>query len=127
MSGEDGYSSSSSSGSSSVAVGSITMAEQDDSSDSSRSQWIVELEDFCSSEDLSLNELQRMTRDISPGDLAHSFALHRVCMNEKVTLEVVEYLLHLNPLPINSCEETEDGEQPYPLHLACYNKDCPMR
>jgi len=115
MSGEDGYSSSS-------------------SSDSSRSQWIDEFEDFCSSEDLSLDGLQRMTKDISLDDLRNSSFLHRVCMNEKVTLEIVECLLHLYPQTIHRCLDIsyeykyipdEDSVEGYPLHLACYNKDCP--
>jgi len=106
------------------------MSEQEDDSGSSLGSTIEgileQLEDFCASDDLSIEELRRMTEGISPDVLAYTFALHHVCVNEKVTLEIVQYLLDLNPLPINSCDETEEGEAaPYPLHLACYNENCP--
>jgi len=67
------------------------------SSGSSRNEWLDEFEEFCSSDDLSLDELKRLTKDISLDDLRDSSFLHRVCMNEKVTLEIVKYLLHLYP------------------------------
>ena len=59
-------------------------------------------------------------------------------MNKNVTLEIVEYLLELYPKAINCCtnilynddEESDhyfigDVNSAYPLHVACYNEQCP--
>ena len=120
MSGEDGYSSSgNNSGSSSSSI--------------SDGPWVEEFEDLCSSEDLYLDELKRFIEGISLDDfdLSHSSFLHRACMNENVTLEIVMYLLRLYPGTINTSFDLSDDEyasisaSSYPLHLACFNKDCP--
>lgn len=50
----------------------------DNGSSSSRNEWIDEFEVFCSSDDLSIDELQRMTKDISLDNLRNSSFLHRV-------------------------------------------------
>ena len=65
---------------------------------------IDELEDLCSSEYLSLVELQKVSKDdiLNDIDLRHSSFLHRACMNENVTLEIVMYLLRLYPGTINT-------------------------
>ena len=60
-------------------------------------------EGFCSSDDLSIDELKRMTEGISRDVLSNSSFLHRVCSNKNVTLEMVEYLLELYPQAINTC------------------------
>ena len=91
MSGEDGYSSSgNNSGSSSSSI--------------SDGPWVEEFEDSCSSENLYLDELKSFIEGISLDDfdLSHSSFLHRACMNEKVTLEIVMYLLRLYPGTINT-------------------------
>ena len=108
------------------------------SSSSSGHPWIKQFEKFCSSDDLSLDGiLQRITDGRSNGvslaiSLCDSSLLHRVCMNENVTLEIVEYLVDLYPrtihrCAIHSCLDIPDEyiESAYPLHLACYNKECP--
>ena len=99
--------------------------------------WIQQFERLCSSEDLSLDKLQRMTEGISLDNLHNSSFLHRVCMNKNVTLEIVKYLLELYPQAINCCTDIlyndEEGDHyfigdvnsAYPLHVACYNDQCP--
>jgi len=99
------------------------------SSGSSRNEWLDEFEDFCSSDDvLSLDELKRLTKEISLDDLRESSFLHQVCMNEKVTLEIVNYLLHLYPRTIHRCMDIFEGNNAnvaYPLTFACLNEECP--
>jgi len=87
--------------------------------------WIEHFEDFCSSDDLSIDELQRMTEGISLDNLRLSSFLHKVCMNENVTLEIVEYLSDLYPPAIHSCLAIHDVVAAFPLHMACLNEDCP--
>ena len=67
--------------------------------------WVEHFEELCSSEDLTIEELRRMTfgEGISLNDLHNSSCLHRVCMNKLVTLEMVEYLVDLYPQSINQC------------------------
>ena len=138
--------------------------EEDDNNDASY-KWINEFEDFCSSDDLSLNEIRKMINNASKDDLDNSLMclqdaeykqhkhpiqplklqslhksnfLHRVCMNENVTLEIVTYLLDVHPSAAHRCLDilnlriNEGGniyilcfESVYPMHLACYNKECP--
>ena len=92
---------------------------------------IKRFEDYCSSYTLSIDELRRMSKDISLDDLHNSSFLHRVCINKNVTLEIIEYLLDLYPPAIHSCLDISfeynyyPVELAYPLHLACYNKECP--
>ena len=135
-------------------------------------KWIDEFEDFCSSDDLSLDGLRKMVNDASRDDLENSLMclqdteykhkrpirplklqslhksnfLHRVCMNENVTLEMMAYLLDVNLLDTNpfaahtggKCLDIPDLkliymnkryntyiESAYPIHLVCYNKECP--
>jgi len=95
---------------------------------SSRNTWIKELEDFCASDDLSIDELRKILS--LPYDLEGSSCIHRVCMNKNVTLEIVECLLDLYPQALYSNMNMKIDEQTvttsaYPLHLACCNKDCP--
>ena len=88
---------------------------------------IKRFEDFCSSDDLSINELRRRIESISSNDLTYSTFLHRACMNKNVTLEIVEYLIDLYPSAVHSTFRIPDNEieSAYPLHLACWNEDCP--
>ena len=101
----------------------------DDDVSGARRQLINNFEAFCSSDDLSIDELRRRTEGTSSTDLGYSSFLHRACMNKNVTLEIVEYILEFNPSAINFRMEFNDNEgssiSAYPLHLACYNKDCP--
>jgi len=69
----------------------------DDDVASASQQWISRFEAHCSSDDLSIGEIMHMTEVISYDNLLNSSFLHRICMNEKVTLEIVEYLLELYP------------------------------
>jgi len=90
--------------------------------------WIKHFEDFCASDDLSIDKLRRMTEGITLDVLHNSSFLHRVCLNKNVTLEIVEYLLHLYPQALNdemSMEIDHGVIVLYPLHLACYNEKCP--
>jgi len=92
--------------------------------------WTKHFEVFCSSEDLSLDELQRMTEGVTLDNLRGSSFLHRVCMNKNVTLGMVEYLLDLFPQALHynmrmEINYEDDGIAcSYPLHLACYNDQC---
>jgi len=120
-------------------------------------KWINKFEDFCSSDDLSLDELRKMINDASKDDLDNALIvlqdteykrrqqpiqplklqslhksnfLHRVCMNENVTVEIMAYLLDVHPPAAHRCLNIPDlrytsVESAYPLHLACYNKECP--
>ena len=105
--------------------------EKDDSSNNgSDYPWIDHFEDFCASDELSISEMRRMTDGISFKSLSsldNSSFLHRVCFNENVTLEIVEYILDLYPPAINFNKDIPDHEvkSAYPLHLACFNEECP--
>ena len=104
--------------------------------------FISRLEELCSSDDLSIDELRRMTEDLtfassnhngisvdSSGDRQYhkSTFLHRLCLNKNVTYEIVELLLTLFPTAFgfNMAVPSEYVISAYPLHLACYNEDCP--
>jgi len=90
---------------------------------------IDELEDLCSSEYLSLVELQKVSKDdiLNDIDICHSSFLHRACMNENVTLEIVDFLLELYAGTIHRIMDIfyEHVVSAFPLHLACYNEKCP--
>jgi len=89
--------------------------------------WIQQFEHLCSSEDLSLDKLQRMTEGVSLDDLHNSSFLHRLCFNNNITLEMVKYLLDLYPEAINSSISLPEAEifSAFPLHMACRNYECP--
>jgi len=64
--------------------------EKDDSSNNgSDYPWIDHFEDFCSSDELSISEMRRMTDGISLSSLYNSSFLHRVCFNENVTWKLL--------------------------------------
>ena len=104
----------------------------EESSISSRNRWIRDFEEYCASDDLTIDGLHRRITLICDRALADSFFLHKVCLNKNVTLEMIEYLLKGYPQAIDICTGrclgiTFDSyvELAYPLHLACFNKDCP--
>lgn len=60
--------------------------------------------------------------------IQNSSFLHRACLDKRVTLEVIEYLVDVFPeaaeiLTDEFCPKKETNA--YPLHLACYNENCP--
>eukprot|EP00956_Cyclotella_meneghiniana_P032135 scaffold86992_cov70-Cyclotella_meneghiniana.AAC.1 len=80
---------------------------------------IENLERYCSSEDLSFDGIKCALGYFVPRDRLHeSNFLHRVCMNPKVTLEIVEYLVELFPDMVGvKCDMG--------LRAACVNEHCP--
>ena len=99
-----------------------------------------ELDNFCLTDDiLSLTALREKISQLSilPGDVTqetynkHPF-LHSICINENVTLEIVEYILHSFPgvasWQTDSFDDSNINDNKtasYALHCACYNKHCP--
>ena len=99
---------------------------------SSRNRWIRDFEEYCSSDDLTIDGLHKRITLICDRALADSFFLHKVCLNKNVTLEMIEYLLKGYSQAIDICTGrclgiTFDSyvELAYPLHLACFNEKCP--
>ena len=98
-------------------------------------EWIAKFEELCSSDDLSIDKLRTMIKEapqvFNPDGelrvLENSSFLHRVCLNKNITLEIVKYLVDLYEPALH--DEIQLPEEyivsAYPLHLACYNKDCP--
>eukprot|EP00956_Cyclotella_meneghiniana_P009567 scaffold13204_cov66-Cyclotella_meneghiniana.AAC.6 len=91
---------------------------------------IQSLEKYCSSESLSLIGIKCAMEYFVPHDfLDDSDFLHRVCLNPKVTLDIVEYLVGLCPeASYNECEINNAqfyATESYPLHMALLNEDCP--
>ena len=94
-----------------------------------------QLEDFCGSDELSIDALRYQVGLIPPNATAvqNSSFLHGACNNENVTLPIIECLLDAFPgaASIGStsfCHYESANEQwatSYPLHLACRNSRCP--
>ena len=102
--------------------------EEDQSADDSLSDELEELEAFCNCELLSVEALQGKICSIPPDAIHESSFFHDACENSTVSLEVVNYLLEKFPgaAGASTCEYCPNGETvAYPLHLACYNKNCP--
>jgi len=100
---------------------------------------------LCESEDLSLESLQKRINLLTPTAMnliRHSGIdmwkyenpfFHHVCMNENVTLEIIECCINTFPAvsgastnvycPSYSSSDSENNT--YPLHLACSNKNFP--
>lgn len=77
---------------------------------------------FCQSDDLiSLSELRQKVETIQPSESVGTQLLRQVCLNKKVTLNVVEYLMNLYPEAIK--QDIVNGS--HLLHLACGNEMCP--
>ena len=81
------------------------------SEDDDAASRIKQLEDFCASDDLSIDELRRMTEGLSLNFRHNSSFLHRAFLNKNVTLEIVECLLksHHHALHYNNSVKI-DGE-----------------
>lgn len=114
----------------------MSSSSYDESDDEGEYEWISDspigyFESFCGSNSLSLEEImERMTsEDINLDDFEYSTFLHVVCMNKNVTLEIVDYLLHLVPQAAAVCmdmvERDEGISLAFPIHLACLNEYCP--
>ena len=106
-----------------------------------------ELQEWYWSDDLSLTSLQEKISklSISADDFTQETynkypLLHYVCINEKVTLEMVEYIIDKFPSMVSlktdafdfdgESDEWEEEEPyvkttSYALHCACYNQCCP--
>eukprot|EP00956_Cyclotella_meneghiniana_P017742 scaffold29178_cov63-Cyclotella_meneghiniana.AAC.5 len=83
---------------------------------------IENLERYCSSDYLTLDGIKcAMEFFVSRDRLNGSDFFHRVCMNPKVTLDIVEYLVGLYPDAV----ENVASWGTYPLHMACLNEHCP--
>ena len=110
------------------------MSTEKDNDNLAIRNWIAKFEELCSSDELSIDKLRTMSKEAPPyynfdaeiTILEGSSCIHRVCLNKKVTLEIVEYLvdLHESGLHDDSIRSSLSASS-YPLHLACFNKDCP--
>jgi hypothetical protein len=94
---------------------------------------VKDLEDFCGSDDLSIDALREKVDLIpSDADIWSSSFLHKVCLNNKVTLPIIKCLLDSFPEAANIGTEVfcdvqhanESWATSYPLHLACCNTRC---
>jgi len=111
---------------------------------------LKDLNEFCASDDLSLNTLKEKVEGyflahlnsevryvIQPFDIdeyQHHPFLHTICMNKNVTFELVQYILDAVSRAAETsthvfCPETEreddESNKAYALHCACYNPNCP--
>ena len=96
---------------------------------------VKQFEDFCGSDELSIDALRYQVGLIPPNATAvqNSSFLHEACLNEKVTLPIIECLLDAFPgaasigstLYGNVDNAIGQWETSYPLHLACGNSRCP--
>jgi hypothetical protein len=86
---------------------------------------VKQLEDFCDSDDLSIDALRYQVGLIPPNATAvqNSSFLHKACLNENVTLPIIECLLDALIYHYDSAHE--QWATSYPLHLACCNGRCP--
>jgi len=86
-----------------------------------------------SEEPISLKELQEKVKKLPISSLVGStnYWFHHLCKNKNITLELVEFALSYCPGLANRyvlgfCEESKESwAWTYPLHLACYNSNCP--
>jgi len=88
---------------------------------------------FCESDDLSMPALKKhISQLISklPRHIIKDYNkfrpfFHNVCMNERVTMEMIQYLLFLFPYVCEiKDEKSADETYAYPLHFCCYNQHC---
>jgi len=90
------------------------------------------LKEFCKSDDLSLAALREKISQLSTDDITqetynkHPF-LHSICMNEKVTFEMVKLIIDSFPCVASwHTANYHDRITPtYALHCACKNEHCP--
>ena len=96
---------------------------------------LVELCDYCISDELTLSTLQVKVKSFVNKFPLHQIRyqnfplLHIVCLSKSVTLDIVEYMLAAFPGVVTT-ESEDDGEsvdtyKKFPLHCACYNHHCP--
>ena len=100
------------------------------------------LEEYCASDDISLDGLKdKLNQIIQPTALACSHFLHELCLNQNVTLDMVQLVLENNPYAahcesnryneeymnedVDVYEEDQNGDTSYPVHLAALNIHCP--
>ena len=88
---------------------------------------------FCESDDLSMPALKKhisqlmskLPRHIIKDYYKFRPFFHNVCMNERVTMEMIQYLLFLFPYVCEEKDENSaDETYAYPLHFCCYNQNC---
>ena len=95
-----------------------------------------DFDELCASDELSLTALQEKVNLLDEIEIHNIMylgsCLHKACMNSKVTLEIIEYLLNIFPEAVSNGKATDfssDSEgkdiEAYFLHCACYNKHCP--
>ena len=66
--------------------------------DSNDTEHVRILEEYCASEDISLDGLREKLQQITqPTALAVSHFLHELCLNENITLDIVQLVLENNP------------------------------
>ena len=104
------------------------------------SSQMRDFDELCASDDLSLIALQEKVDVLDKNEIGYELVtgscLHKICMNKNVTPEIIEYLLDIFPETVSIVNEREldissESEEvkewdlvAYPLHIACYNKDC---
>lgn len=85
-----------------------------------------ELVALCEGEYLTLTSLRRKLEACPEAINVHGdedTILHFACANERVTLEIVEYIVELHPESIRILHS--EGYGWLPLHVACMNANCP--
>lgn len=81
---------------------------------------VRELEDFCGSDKLSIDALRdKVDRIPRNADIRNSSFLHMACLNERVSLRIIECLLDAFP----DAASFVDGDGCVPLHMACKNRN----
>ena len=107
--------------------------------------------DLCTSDELSITALHETINNPGLSNYKTSFnrsydkyyrdkslfVVHYACMNENVTLEIIEFLLNNNIKSFPDAAQTLCTEfatlqrdetsisETYPLHIACSNEHCP--
>ena len=73
-------------------------------------------------------KVNQLSSDTRKRTLNESDALHYVCTKQGVTVEILEYILEINPdiqYDDVSSRFGKEYKRTYPLHLACQNQYCP--
>ena len=98
-----------------------------------------ELEELCTSDKLSIDELQKKLNQyksliINNADQHHNSVLfHQACMNKNVTLDIIQELLIYFPNAVKTLGafsspgivDNDEESKAYPLHFCTYNPNCP--
>jgi len=98
----------------------------------------AKLLDICNSDELTLDALQERINSLEPSTIhdacneksPHLYTFfHRACLNKRITLDIISYLLEIFPEAVSSFVKSPSRQGPlsitYPLHLACFNRHCP--